>query len=628
MPQSISSEKMTLNQALNVLTVERLTQQMKFFPTLSVPKRKAELVEVLESQLTGKSLKSLWNSLGETAQAAIAEAIHNNEGEYRADLFLAKYGALPDWGEELSGKSQYSAKLSRYSLFFFPLRSYYDEGYQMPMDMVQELRSYVPPPKKLTLKSSEQPQPPIRFRSPISIHQRCDLGSNLSLKQLIQRFCEQSIWRSKICWGVLRLVHLGKVSVSDKTLMPSKAAIKAIAGVLQPEDYYNEDDLPNTDRDLDPIGAIKPFAWAMLLQGGGLASLTGKKLQLTPAGKKALNAPPEKTIKAIWSKWLKTKVIDELRRTENIKGQTGKGKRGLTALASRRNVINLVLTDCPVGRWVSLEDLIRYFIASSQVFTVSRYPENLYLCESGYGSFYDVPANDWSLLQGCYLRCLLFEYAATLGLIDVAYIIPHNGSSGEWDGFWGADNFSFLSRYDGLLAIQLNALGAYCLGLTATYEASSIVVETNLRVLPNLEIVLTGSLLKGGEALLMQTFTTQVSESVWTLDRAIALKAVAQGYSLENFRDFLTEASVDPLPDTVSQFFADCISRSQGIQDQGLARLFECSDQALAILIAHDSRTKKYCQLAGDRRLIVPVDQETRFRNALQKLGYTLPGLN
>ena len=626
MLQSISNEKMTLNQALNILTVERLTQQMKFFPSLSVPKRKAELVEVLESQLTGKSLKSLWNSLGETAQAAVAEAIHNNEGEYRADLFLAKYGFLPDWGEELSGKSRYSAKLSRYSLFFFPLRSYDDEGYQMPRDMVQELRAYVPPPIKLTLKSSEQPPNTIQ----VSYIDTSTMRFRLKFKP---QAVDPEILRTEHMaqqdlLGVLRLVHLGKVSVSDKTLMPSKAAMKAIAGVLQPEDYYNEDDLPSTDRDLDPIGAIKPFAWAMLLQGGGLASLTGKKLQLTPAGKKALNAPPEKTIKAIWSRWLKTKVIDELRRTENIKGQTGKGKRGLTALASRRNVINLVLTDCPVGRWVSLENLIRYFIASSQVFTVSRYPENLYLCESGYGSFYDVPANDWSLLQGCYLRCLLFEYAATLGLIDVAYIIPHNGSSGEWDDFWGADNFSFLSRYDGLLAIQLNALGAYCLGLTATYEASSIVVETSLRVLPNLEIVLTGSPLKGGETLLMQTFTNQVSESVWTLDRAIALKAVAQGHSLEDFRDFLTEASVDPLPDTVSQFFADCISRSQGIQDQGLARLFECSDQALATLIAHDSRTKKYCQLAGDRQLIVPVDQETRFRNALQKVGYTLPGLN
>jgi predicted esterase len=56
-----------------------------------------------------------------------------------------------------------------------------------------------------------------------------------------------------------------------------------------------------------------------------------------------------------------------------------------------------------------------------------------------------------------------------------------------------------------------------------------------------------------------------------------------------------------------------------------MARLVVCHDATLAAQIAHDSRTKKYCQLAGDRHLVVPLDQETRFRNGLRKLGYSLP---
>jgi hypothetical protein len=75
----------------------------------------------------------------------------------------------------------------------------------------------------------------------------------------------------------------------------------------------------------------------------------------------------------------------------------------------------------------------------------------------------------------------------------------------------------------------------------------------------------------------------------------------------------------------VEQFFADCRSRSQSLQDQGMARLIECADATLAVQIAHDSRTKRYCQLAGERHLVVLLDDETRFRNGLRKLGYSLP---
>ena len=139
---------------------------------------------------------------------------------------------------------------------------------------------------------------------------------------------------------------------------------------------------------LQTPSASNPLPGQCFFKGGGLTSLNSKKLQLTPAGKKALNAPLSKTIKAIWKKWIKTKVIDELRRIDNIKEQTGKGKRGLTALEGRRKTISTVLRECTQGLWVNLEDLIRYMVASQQVFVVSRYPENLYFCEAGYVWFF------------------------------------------------------------------------------------------------------------------------------------------------------------------------------------------------------------------------------------------------
>jgi hypothetical protein len=340
-----------------------------------------------------------------------------------------------------------------------------------------------------------------------------------------------------------------------------------------------------------------------------------------------MGAAPAKTLKAIWKKWLKTTLLDELRRTESIKGQTGKAKRSLTAVSGRRSQIAAALAQCPVGTWINYDDLKRYMIASNQTFEVSRNPESLYLSQAGYGNLYEA-GGSWSILQDAYMKCFLFEYAATLGLLNVAYITPYDAPRDDFDSFWGADDLSFLSRYDGLLAVQLTPLGAFCLGLDEDYTPAPLTTESTLRVLPNLDIVMTGSPLNPAEHLMMETFTQPTSDAVWKLNREVALKAVEAGHSLQEFHDFLRQASADALPRTVEQFFADCHSRSESLQDQGMARLIECADATLAAQIAHDSRTKKYCQLAGERHLVVVLDQETRFRNGLGKLGYSLPMSN
>ena len=211
--------------------------------------------------------------------------------------------------------------------------------------MRQTLKALVKEPPSLTIQSIKQPPESIQVE-----YQRYDYQQRKTIRRLenVPVVCcatEQAAQQDLL--AVLRLVHLGKVSVSDKTLMPGKAALNAIAPLLQGGDYYSDIEQPT---DQDPIGDIKPFAWVMLLQGGGLAQLDGKKLQLTKAGQKAMSTDPAKTIQTIWKKWLKSTVLDELRRVDIIKGQTGKGKRGLTALSGRRQHLVSVLSQCPVKK--------------------------------------------------------------------------------------------------------------------------------------------------------------------------------------------------------------------------------------------------------------------------------------
>ena len=610
----------TLQDGLTVRTVDVLKKLLQLLPIDKRPTRKAELIDAIASYLLGSGLKKLWNDLDTLQQSAVAEAAHLTNGYYNAEQFRAKYGDYPKWGSRSSFSYSYNQPAAKLDLFFQPTNTY-PSFLLMPQDLQAKLREFVPKPKELALESSAEP--PQTFQVEIHYFDYENRRSVTEEEDLQVVCCPTEQAAQKDLVAMLRLIHLGKVSVSDKTSMPGKAALKAIVPILQSGDYYSEADEPDTNFH-DPIGAIKPFAWVMLVQAAGLASLTGKKLQLTKAGQKAMTAAPAKTLKAVWKKWAKTTLLDEMRRVEVIKGQTGKGKRGFTALSSRRRPIIDALCLCPPDEWVMFNHLKRYMIANDQTFEVHRYPEHLYISESGYGDLYNA-GDGWSILQDAYMKCFLFEYAATLGLLDVAYIPPYHVSSEDFGGYWGTDDYSFLSRYDGLLAFRVNPLGAFCLDLNDAYTAAPVTTESTLRVLPNLDIVMTGAPLNPAEAIMMDTFTTKTSDAVWKLDRQVALKAAEDGHSLKEFEDFITQASAEALPKTVKQFFKDCGDRTSSLQDMGIARLIECNDATLAALIANDSRTKKYCQLAGDKYLVVLLDQETRFRSAVRKLGYTLP---
>ena len=181
-------------------------------------------------------------------------------------------------------------------------------------------------------------------------------------------------------------------------------------------------------------GPIRAFAWPLLIQAGGLAQLSGTRLQLTKAGRKALSEPAAGTIRTLWTKWLDTTILDELARIECVKGQTGKGKRGLIAVSERRAAIADGLAECPPGGWVAVDEFYRYMQATGDDFAVTRDAWGLYIGEQQYGSLgYE---GSERFLNERYMLGLLLEYAATLGMIDVA-LIPPAGARRDFRSYVG-----------------------------------------------------------------------------------------------------------------------------------------------------------------------------------------------
>ena len=604
-PQSIP----TLVDALQSWTVDILKKLAALVGDgKNLPTRKADLIEYIRRHTEGERLQTLWSRLDAVQQAAVAEVVHGPDARFNAGRFEAKYGQSPNWGENRS----YNSNPSLLGVFF--------HGGIMPDDLRRRFKSFVPKPESAQL--SPQEEIPGEWV--------------LTYKEWDQETRKQKVYQNRVpivrCLtergamhdlkAMLRLIDAGKLAVSDKTQQPGAAALRTLGGLLLGGDFYDDSGYGEYDK----IGPIKSFAWPLLVQAGGLASLSGKTLQLSKAGQKALGEPVEKTIAQIWRRWQKTTLIDELRRIDCIKGQTGKGKRGLTAVAGRRAAIHQALQHCPAGRWIAVNDLFRQMRATGADFEVTRDPWNLYIAESGYGSLGYEGFHDWKILQARYALCLLFEYAATLGLLDVAYIPPHDARP-DYRGNWGTDDLPFLSRYDGLLYFRINPLGAYCLGLADRYQPVAPEVSSTpvLRVLPNLEIVAIGTSLEPADTMLLDSYAAKTSDAVWKLDQARLLEALEEGHDITVLAELLVSLGGQPLPETVERFLEDMTRRARSLKTTGTARLVECADAVLATLIANDSRTKPFCLLAGERYLAVATESEARFRGALRKLGYSLP---
>jgi len=284
--------------------------------------------------------------------------------------------------------------------------------------------------------------------------------------------------------AVLELTADGQLRCSAATRRPLTAAVRLIEDALVAGDYYDGADLEaahhgraHHDRAHHDGGEpIAAFAWPMLLQAGGLARLAGTALELTPRGEAVLVRPSYQALGELWDRWLRSVSHDELSRIEAIRGQRKAGT--LTAAPRRRAAVAGGLAAVEPGIWIDVDTVFAILRAPPAPLVVARSPLTrwrLYLVDSHYGSLGPAGWKAWNVLEGRYALCVLFEYAATLGVIDVAY----TGSRGARDDYrelWGADRYDSLSRYDGLAAVRVNDLGAAILHDPAALPALGLPV--------------------------------------------------------------------------------------------------------------------------------------------------------
>ncbi|MCC5873197.1 MAG: hypothetical protein JJU22_12425 [Gammaproteobacteria bacterium] len=577
---------MNLEEALMQLSAPDLKQLSKLIHGTPASGRKADLAGFIHKHLSidVELLKSLWSQLETIDQLAVAETLHNSFGNvFDAPRFRAKYDGMQP--SRAPGGSP-----TALALFLYPT----DKGSHLPTDLARMLQTFVPVPEDRPLASSVAL---IESSEPLTVRETeaealVDVGT------------------------VLQLIGAGKIKVGPKTGHPNGASVDLLTASLANQDFYppDRDALPE-----DRIGPIKAFAWPLLMQAGKLASINAGRLQLTRNGTKALGQPPHDTINTLWQRWVSTTLLDEFSRVDAIKGQRAKG-RNMTAIAERREIIEAALTECPVGEWVSLDEFSRFMRAEDYLFEITHDPWKLYISESGYGSLGYGGSHGWNILQERYLRAVLFEYAATLGMIDVAYLHPADVPI-DYSELWGTDHLAFLSRYDGLQQFRLTPLGAFCLGGSESFAATPRPAGIRLSVLPSLRLQIRSGTPDAQERLTLDTWARQEADDTWLLTRDHLLDAIERGLDIGELRTFLEARDDQPLPEPVEAFIETTTVAARALRPMGQVLLLSCSTADIAAMIASDPKTSSLCRRADEHTLIIEPGKEARFRKAVRKLG-------
>ncbi|MEX1117412.1 MAG: hypothetical protein WEB60_01330 [Terrimicrobiaceae bacterium] len=417
---------------------------------------------------------------------------------------------------------------------------------------------------------------------------------------------------------VLRLVQSGKIKVTEKTSRPTDASVRGINPVLMQPDF----DLspPKNARGYnyeDQAGAVRAHAWGVLIQQCGWAKAKKDILVLTPAGTSWVLEPSARIYKEGVETFFDDEAFDELHRVNHIRGQTGKTRRWISSPGERRDAIASAMSKMPIGEWISFDETFRFLLAEQGVIKVGG-SDGLYICDAHYGHIYDEVD-----LSKQFTRAVLMESFATLGLVDIAYGSPH----GIWPEFaesYGSESHDFLGRYDGLAAIRLTPLGAFCFGHADSYTPPTTQMEPSLRVLANHEITAL-TLPDPATISSLEMFAIRQSDAVWRLDQETILRTVEAGIPWATLHKMLRTSTKGDIPANIEKWFDDLEAKSRRCLLASEAVLLEWEDESDAVTLANSSGTAPLCFHAGGRRLVIPRKNLATFTREARKRGHLLP---
>ncbi|MDC0535504.1 hypothetical protein OAO18_06810 [Francisellaceae bacterium] len=451
----------------------------------------------------------IWQSLDEIEQNYIAEYITNKQ----VDNFKFKH----KYGRSLLSQ----VKAQYYYSDFGALSCLFFDGY-FPEELQALFKPYIQKPRAYALEVTPQK----------------DIPAEIHIK-------ETAINAIKELQLVLKGLMQYKARVGDKTKLPTDATISKIEALFEAPEYYNGSRIQAS------VGSIKAFSWVLMLQVSRYLKKTGSSLDVTPKGIKSFKDKPQDVVQSIWNDWIYSKQFDEIKRITNLKGQGSKAaKNNFTDVSVRRQIIHQCLQSLPANEWISVESLFKHAVLNDYIFDVTKnHGTGLYYANPQSASIQDYRYT-WAVLEEPYFLCVLFEYAATLGLIDVGYQSPR-GVRTDKVSDWVDFDEGFVSRYDGLRYIRINALGAYVLGIDQAFNVS--LPEGNIIINEQNRVSYSAGIIPVEIEETLNQFAENHSSDEWTLSEASIIDAIRAGAKFTDLKNLFKREKVT-LPENTKNY--------------------------------------------------------------------------
>jgi hypothetical protein len=291
----------------------------------------------------------------------------------------------------------------------------------------------------------------------------------------------------------------------------------------------------------------------------------------------------------------------------------------------RKNIWN-VLKDIPEKQWISVENIIKYCyfhnidIRIAHPYMVSQYVhyspshyingswENVrgktYVSESSFSTVITVPA----------VKMYLF-FLASFGIIDIAYVTPENNEI-------RAKNRPYLSEFDGLAFIRLNALGEYLLGKSKTFNYDPRQLTAQV-ILDEDRLI---AYIRGNDPvkkMVLDKIALMIHEGCYRVNYQIFLKDCRSKNDIDNkiqlFYDYISK---EP-PKIWQTFLNDICSKKDPLEEKMNMLVFKVkSNQELIELIARDDILRKLVLIAEDYHVIISEHNIKKVQHRLGDFGF------
>jgi len=290
-----------------------------------------------------------------------------------------------------------------------------------------------------------------------------------------------------------------------------------------------------------------------------------------------------------------------------------------------RNNLWSVLKQMPSGKWITVENIVKYcyfrnidirivhpYMASQFIhFTASRYVNNEWL-QTG-GKTYVSDANYPYLVTVPAVKMFLF-FLASFGMLDIAYSPPENDEL-------RTKGRPYLSEFDGLTYIRLNALGEYVLGITnqvslAAEEVSQVILDEDHLI----------AYLRGNDPvkkMVLDKIGLKIHEGCYRVNYQIFLQDCRSKKDIDSkinlFHDYISK---EP-PQIWQSFIDDIFSKKDPLEEKMDFHVFKVKDnQELIELIAKDDILRSLVLMAEEYYILILEQNIQKVHQRLEYFGF------